>query len=219
MWRDLQAVLVLLFVLAPALEARGASDGEGGQRPGFYMVRYGWHANFIIPTVCRPLPDEAPAHLRAAKRIEVGWGDRRYYTALDPGIGLLLRAALLPTPSVLHVRAVDAPVPAAYGDTPVLRLDVADSSCVDVAAFVRESFVVEDDGLVRVDAERQDGAFYLSNDTYHLFHNCNNWMGRALDEAGFEVVPALVPLVGLLWNTIEPQVEAANDSLDRAASP
>ena len=170
-----------------------------------HLVRFGWHADIVLPTeACKPLPDEAPEWLASAHRIAVGWGDARYFPHESPGLATALRAALVPTASVLQVRAVNVPVERLYRAYEVLSMQLSEAECRKLGNFIRSSFAVVDSALVRVPTDRETSAvYYLSTDRYHLLHNCNHWVAEALRAAGFPLRPALTPTVGLLWRAAE----------------
>jgi hypothetical protein len=62
-----------------------------------YILSHGWHVGIAIES--KYIRHKFPEHekMPEARYLKFGWGDHRYYPHDDPGIGLLLRAALLPT--------------------------------------------------------------------------------------------------------------------------
>jgi hypothetical protein len=69
-----------------------------------FIVHDAWHAAIVIRTI--DIPAAVLPELRdfpSAEHLEFSWGDRDYFPALDPGIGLALKAAFWSSGSVLHV--------------------------------------------------------------------------------------------------------------------
>ena len=214
--RYIQVAFVALLYLGDAT-AQPVVPADSVQT--IYLVRFGWHADVVVPIgACKPLPDEAPERLLGAARVAVGWGDARYFPTQDPDIVALLRAALVPSASVLMVRAVNTPVERIFGAYDVLAFEVTRADCERLGAFIRSHFVIEEGSLFVVPTDRQTSAvFFLSTDEYHLLNNCNHWTAEALRTAGLDVRPALVPTVALLWRAVADQGELVSTA--EAASP
>ena len=105
-----------------------------------HLVRFGWHADLILPNeACNPLPPEAPEHFRAAERIAVGWGDAGYFPKADPGIIAAIRAAVVPSPSVVQIRAVNGPIERTYHAQEILALQIEEEDCARIGTFIRSS--------------------------------------------------------------------------------
>ncbi|MCK4974757.1 MAG: DUF2459 domain-containing protein, partial [Sulfurimonas sp.] len=72
-----------------------------------FVVNHGWHAGIVLET--EDINNSAwqiDSLFKKYKYIEVGWGDEAFYKSSDPSVWMTLKAALIPTSSVLHVRAL-----------------------------------------------------------------------------------------------------------------
>lgn len=197
-------VLALLFGVGCSASGQSASPAPEG-RVTVHLVRFGWHADLVLPThVCEPLPDVAPEPFRRAERVAIGWGDARYFPRENPGLVELVRAALVPTASVVQIRAVNAPVEQLYHAYEIIALELSVENCQRVGDFIRSSFSVEDRALAPVPTDRRTTArYFLSTDRYHVLHNCNHWVAEALRAGGMPIKPFLTPTVGLLWRAVK----------------
>lgn len=201
-------VLLAALGLAGGVPGRDGGDAE----VVIHLVRFGWHADVVVPAECRLLPETAPEWASSAHTISVGWGDARYFPDEDPGILTALRAAVFPTDSVLQVRAVNAPVTRVYEAYDILAFTISREGCLRLGAFIRDSFAEEDERLVVVPTNRETSAVYfLSNQRYHLFYNCNHWVAEALAAAGLRVRPATTLTVGILWRQVAAQGEIVGE--------
>ncbi len=209
--KQLITCLLTLFVAACGGAGTVADEApEDGVVP-VYLVKFGWHADLVIPTqTCHPLPESTPDRYRNAEHVVISWGDAHYYPAENPGVLTALRAALFPTSSVLLVRTLDGPVHTLLRNRESMRVDLTATGCASLGEFIRESFVVEDSALVLIPTDRQiNASFFLGTDDYHLFHNCNHWTAEALRAAGLAISPWKTPTVGLLWRAVQRSGRAA----------
>ncbi len=169
----------------PALETTFES-----QPRTIYLVSHGWHTGIVIRL--SDLPHDAwpeSTFLPRAEYIEVGWGDREYYQAADPGAWLALKAAFVPGPSVLHVVGFHTPVEQYFSTSEVIALPVSDAGLARLVAYIRDNYARDDAGHpIQLGVGLYgESAFYESVETFHLFNNCNTWTAHALRIAGIRV--------------------------------
>jgi uncharacterized protein (TIGR02117 family) len=141
-----------------------------------------------IPDSARPWRGDFPD----AEYLEIGWGDRTFYQALDPHLGSALKAALLPTESVLHIFAFNGSVTANFPYSEIIEIRLPGGGMRRLAGYIAASFSTDDAGSIRSlggDFYR-NRRFYASRETYHLFNTCNAWAARALRTAGLPIAPA-----------------------------
>jgi uncharacterized protein (TIGR02117 family) len=190
------AVLALALVL-------GA--GCGGPVAGLYpppageaalpvwIVAHGWHAGIAVRA------SDVPATRWAERRdfpradyLEVGWGDREYWQAEDPGLGLALNALVLPTPSVVRVIAVDEPLAAAFPGAEIVELRLSRAGFERLLRFVDDTFARggAPSAPALGPAAWPRSRFYPAHGSYHLFRTSNTWTARVLREAGVPITPA-----------------------------
>lgn len=167
-----------------------AEDGEA--RKPVYLVSHGWHTGIVVrradlPAAVWPESEDFPG----AEYLEVGWGDRDYYQSRDPGVWLKLKAALWPTPSVLHIVGFSGPVAGYFPHSEVIELNLSQRGFERLSGFVHDRF--DRNGAARL-ARLGPGlygqsAFYPAREKFHLFNTCNVWTARALRAAGLPVTP------------------------------
>ena len=214
---DIGAAVILLFglLLVPGCAATGKSHPLGGPGPTrpVWVVAPGWHSGLVVRRA--DLPDDLfpeSADFPKATYLEVGWGDREYYRARDPGLWLALRAALVPGPSVLHVAGFRESPAAYFAPGEVRRIDLPEPAFRDLAAYLHRS--IHRSGKARASPLGPglygDSRFYEAEGRFHLFNNCNAWTARGLRAAGLPAVPALAVTAGTLrgqarqWGRVEP---------------
>jgi uncharacterized protein (TIGR02117 family) len=191
--------ILLLATSCGACAAPGA--GERGET--IYLVSHGWHAGIVLRRA--DIPDSvwpAPGDFPDAQYLEVGWGDRDYYQTPDPHMGLILKAALSPTASVLHIVGFSGPVPAYFPYSEIIRIELSSAGFEHLSRTIVESFARDGDGNVTSLGPGLYGnsRFYLSRETYHLFNTCNVWTARVLRAAGLPITPATATRVESLMS-------------------
>ena len=119
----LLAALLLAACMSP--QAVSESPPENGPTSAVYLVAHGWHTGIVVRRADIP-PGLWPESrdFGFAEYIEVGWGDRDFYQKRDPGVWTTLRAAFLPTSSVLHVVGFPGPVERYFPASEVVGLTV-----------------------------------------------------------------------------------------------
>ncbi len=159
-----------------------------------YLVSHGWHTGIVfrradIPRAIWPEADDFPG----AEYLEVGWGDRDYYQAREPGPWLTLKAALWPTPSVLHIVGFSDSVENFFPASDIIRVDLPARGFERLSGYLHDSYARDAAGqTLRLGPSLYgDGRFYLSREKFHLFNTCNVWTARGLRAAGLPVTPFL----------------------------
>ncbi|MBP3191318.1 DUF2459 domain-containing protein [Natronogracilivirgula saccharolytica] len=181
--------LVLSACMGPVRELYPEDPDE---RPiPVYIVKVGWHAGLVVES--EYLSDEFPDHDRMpeAERFKVGWGDDKYYPDPDASFGILLRAALWPTRSVLHVVGIDAPVEESFSGSEVITLHVSEEGMDEISKFIIDRFRRDDDGEVVYHSfgRYSNSAFFKATGRYYVPKTSNVWTARALRRAGIPITP------------------------------
>jgi uncharacterized protein (TIGR02117 family) len=200
MSKVLKRFLLLFFcavgVACVVPETRTASPPRP-EEPGkiVHLVSHGWHAGIIIKRA--DIPDSVwPEHKEFPDSVylEVGWGDSDYYRTPDPHWGITLKAALLPTASVLHVVGFSSSVTAYFPYSEIIEIRLSDAGFAELCHYIAASYFKDTVGnsVALGHGLYGDSRFYESHETYHLFNNCNAWTDRALQTAGCPVKPAPV---------------------------
>jgi uncharacterized protein (TIGR02117 family) len=175
-----------------------------------HVVSHGWHAGIVIRRA------DVPEHLWPEKRdfpdaeyLEVGWGDRDYYQARDPGLGTTLKAAFWSAGSVLHVVGFRGPVAANFPHSDVIALPVTHAGLARLAAFIDATH--ERPGGAPLASLGPglygDSRYYAARGRFHLLNNCNRWTARALRAAGHDIRDAVT--VGGLFTQLERHADTA----------
>ena len=193
---QLNVVIVLMSMLLFACASPpGSLFPPGPDEPSrtIYLVSHGWHAGIVvkrtdIPAGIWPQHNEFPE----AEYLEIGWGDKDYYMTPKPGLGILLKAGLLPTSSVLHVVGFRGPVTDYFPRSQIVSIDLSEAGFERLCRYLEDSYAQGENAPSQPlgPSLYGDGRFYLSRETYHAFNTCNAWTARALREAGCPIRPA-----------------------------
>jgi uncharacterized protein (TIGR02117 family) len=174
-----------------------------------YVVSHGWHTGIVlhrrdIDTARWPEAADFPQ----ADYLEVGWGDRDYYRATDPGLWLAIKAALWPAPGVLHVVGFRGSVAAFFPMSEIVPVAVTEPGLERLSALISASYERDAHGhpVPLGPALYGQGRFYASRENFHLFRTCNVWTAQALSVAGVEVSPVQsLTASGLLTQLRKPE--------------
>lgn len=157
-----------------------------------YLVSHGWHAGIVLqrtdlaPSVCREYTD-----FPHGDYLEVGWGDRDYYRTPNPSLGVALKAALWPTPSVLHIVGFSGPVTAYFASSEIIEIALSHEGFERLCRYIGDSFALNEEGdpLALGAGLYGNSQFYRSKESYHAFKTCNVWTAGALRAAGCPIRP------------------------------
>ena len=193
---QVHAAIVLMSVLLFACASPPINlfpPGPNEPSTTIYLVSHGWHAGIVvkradIPAGVWPQHREFPE----AVYLEVGWGDKDYYMTTKPGLGITLKAGLLPTASVLHVVGFRGPVTGYFPRSKIIQLDLSEAGFQRLCRYLENSYARDETSLSQPlgPSLYGDGQFYLSRETYHAFNTCNAWTARGLREAGCPITPS-----------------------------
>jgi uncharacterized protein (TIGR02117 family) len=165
----------------------------------FQVVKHGWHVGIVVGradlVVLVPRLEE---DFFAAKYLEVGWGDARFYQAEDPSAGLLLRAALWPTDSVLHVVGFSGTPARVFAASEVINVCLAPSAYERLLAFIADTFARgPEGGIIRLGPGLYGASrFYGAQGSFHALNTCNSWAARAIAASGLPVSHRLTLTAG-----------------------
>ena len=156
-----------------------------------FVVNNGWHAGIIVKTVDINSSEwEIEAAFEESEYIEVGWGDEDFYKSSDPSAWMTFKAALFPTASVVHVRAISEHELRSFDEDRIIKLIISEKGFSKLSLFIQNSFAKEDDKFVALSKGLYPNSiFYLSSKKYHIFNTCNVWTAEALRSAGMDITP------------------------------
>jgi len=158
-----------------------------------------WHAMLAFP-----VPSPNASRNGAQDFEEWGYAERAWYAEGKTGIGGIFRALFWPTDGVVEVGrhpsiwAERTPQPPAE----VFVLHLKPEPYRQLRQFL-ESTLLSQTPL----AQFGGSAFYLSAQSYHLFHTCHQYAARALQAAGLPLTPALAfnrSMLGWQLNSLSP---------------
>lgn len=185
-------LVVLLGVCLCACQAISYPTDHDARVATIYLVSHGWHAGLVIRR--RDIPEGLwPEHadFPEADYLEVGFGDRDYYQAHDPGLWLAFKAAVWPSAGVLQVVGVRSTVIAYFPHSEIVELPMTRADLHRLIAYVHDSH--ERKGQAKATSLGHglygDSRFYPARIRFHLFNTCNVWVANALRCAGYPVVP------------------------------
>lgn len=190
--RWLLAVLLVVLLAACAARPPGpvlkgpALDADNT----IFVTSNGWHSSIVIARSDMP-PGRIPevADFPKARFLEFGWGDAEYYPAKRATIAMTLRAALMPTPAVVHVAGLNAEPADFFAGYEVIAVQADDQGFARLVDFIDASF--KRASKVRVEASGPGlyatSRFYPATGRFHLRNTCNTWTAHALTAAGFDV--------------------------------
>ncbi|MEX0680066.1 MAG: DUF2459 domain-containing protein [Balneolales bacterium] len=156
-----------------------------------YVVQVGKHAGLVVKT--EHLTDNFPEHkyMPDSKLLKIGWGDDKYYPDPDPSFRVLLRAAFLPSGSVLHVVGLDVPVVEYFTGSEVIVLHISEKGMARLTDFIAGYFRLDDNNNPIYHSYGRYGtsAFFKAHGRYYLPKTSNVWTARALRSAGIPITP------------------------------
>ena len=95
-------MLLSACAAAPVAPEPAASIAAPPDTRSVHVVNHGSHSGLVLRDDDVPAAEwSAKADFADAVYFDVGWGDRRSYQAMDPGLWLALKAAFWPRPGVL----------------------------------------------------------------------------------------------------------------------
>ena len=157
-----------------------------------YVTGPGWHTGLVLRT------EDVPANIlpevldfQGAEFVEFGWGDEGFYRAKKITPVLIAKAALVPTPSVLHLAGFNGRVEDFFTASDLVELSLDDEQFEQLCEFLSESF----DRTGETPDNLGEGLygrsrFYRANGSYYFPKTCNVWTTRALKAAGLPTRPA-----------------------------
>ena len=165
----------------------------GEQTRTIFLISHGLHAGIAL----RPLDIKYSGwpklhEFSYAEYLEIGWGDRSYYTSPDPGAGLATRALFLPTSSVLHVVGFNGSPQRTFPSNEIIKIELSVSGFEQMVGKISESFSRDENGSVvhLGPGHYNNSSFYASNEIYHLCKTCNTWTATILQAAGCPITLA-----------------------------
>jgi uncharacterized protein (TIGR02117 family) len=202
--RRIFPVVVLIYACANhAAEISFREEAKNGR--AIFIVHDAWHAAIVIkkadiPVVILPELKDFPS----AEYLEFSWGDRDYFPAPDPGLGLALKAAFWSSGSILHVVGFSGAVRNVYPSAEIIEIAITEEGFQRLTEFIAATFsrphppapAEARPGLF------SNGRFYAAAGKFSAFRTCNTWVAEALKAAGLPLSPSYVITAANLGNQL-----------------
>lgn len=159
-----------------------------------FLVSHGWHAGIVLKRLdIQHIDWPKLKTFTHADYLEIGWGDKDYYTSHDPGPFLAAKALLLPTSSVLHLVGFSVPPEHYFPYSEIIRIELTVPGFERLVNHISQSFLRDESGSAVSLGQGMYGysRFYASKETYIACKTCNTWTAAVLQLAGCPVAPAV----------------------------
>jgi uncharacterized protein (TIGR02117 family) len=156
-----------------------------------YVVSHGWHAGFAIESEF--VLDQIPEHseLPDTKFLKFGWGDARYYSNPDAGFWIMMRAALLPTKSAIHVVGFDIPVELYFSGSKVVEIKITEEGAAELGKFIDQTIKKDNarNPIYYADGLYRNSVFLEAEKSYIFPRTSNKWTAKAIRKTGYPISP------------------------------
>lgn len=204
------ATFVIAAIVLGALPAN-SSFSEPADGIPIYVRTNGVHAELILPTRAGNADwssEHPPAHMRSLAEplewIAFGWGDLGFFANTPTWADLKLGTALIAlsgfAPGAMHVEYIESP-----RSYKAREVKISPEQYAKLVTYVRASFLRDAAGRPeRADVPGYFGtdAFYEASSGYKFWFTCNDWVRRALTEAGIRA-PIWSPFDTALFYQLE----------------
>jgi len=186
----LAATALVLAGCAAAPADVASPPTAGAPVTSIRLVRHGGHTGIVVRSA------DVPAGLWPERRdfpgaeyLEVGWGDHDFYRTPEPGPWTVLKAAFLPSASVLHVVGFRGDPAAYFRGAEIVELAVPGAGIDGLARYIHDAHLRPPAGSAPPlgAGNYGDSRFYAGSESFHLFRTCNVWTAGALRAAGLPV--------------------------------
>jgi uncharacterized protein (TIGR02117 family) len=165
---------------------------ESNDVHAIYVSSISWHTGIIIPAYALPDSLWHEGHNYSnAPYLEIGWGDKDFFT--HPGFNLwyAFKAVFWPTSSAIHINPIHRKVEGFYYNTDVVKIELNDDQLYQLCLYLVGEFKLDKNQKVIPVAEGfyQGSHFYKGSSSYYFPNNSNVWVARAVKRAGFPIRP------------------------------
>ena len=183
-----------------------AIQGQEKDKHVIYVSSISWHTGIVVPG--NSLPDSLwrEGHdYSEVPYLEIGWGDKDYFTNRGFNLWYALKAVFWPTSSALHVNPIHQAVEDYYFDTNVVRIEINDQQLEQLVRYLVAEFEQDENGQIipAADGFYAQSHFYEGSSSYYFPNNSNVWVARAIKRAGFDISPIWYQTTGWVLNKME----------------
>ncbi len=152
-----------------------------------YITSNGWHSEIVVPRALIPA-DAIPeaGDFPRASYLSFGWGDAEYFPAPNKTLGKTLRAALMPTASVVHLTGLTLHPQDVFPGKEIIELGISHEGFDRLINHIHASFAREENRHV-IPGLYRFSRFYPASGEFHLLNTCNTWTAEGLERAGLPV--------------------------------
>ena len=185
---SLFALIMTCCILSPVGSLTGNANSDLNKV--IFVTSNGWHSGIGLLKTDIP-PDLLPEveNFPSARFIVFGRGDKTIYPTNHLTIYNTLRAALLPTPAVIHMVGLHSQPRDSFPKAEIISLQIGKKNFFRLIKFIDATF--ERLGKRRAKAIQKglysSSLFYPSKGSFHIFDTCNNWTASALEAGGFDI--------------------------------
>jgi len=157
-----------------------------------YVISHGWHTGLVIDT--KDITNQKrliPDFFKKSTSVEFGWGDEGFYKSDKFSLWKTVKAAVLPTPTVLHLVDLRFSVVTHFPESGIIQVDLSEKGFQKLCTYIESSFLMDSKGNVIEAGPGIYGRsrFYRSNESYFFPKTCNVWTASALRTAGCPITP------------------------------
>lgn len=156
-----------------------------------HVVKTGWHAGLVVPS--EKLQGIFPSHeaMPEGTWIKVGWGDDLFYPDPDPPIRVWVRAAIWPSPSVLHIAGMSVTPEQFFPGSETVTLYLTEEGMREMALFLAATFRLDNQSkpIWHHEGRYSNSAFFKAHGRYYLPKTSNVYTAKALRAAGLPITP------------------------------
>jgi uncharacterized protein (TIGR02117 family) len=159
----------------------------------FFVLQAGWHTGIVLRTAnVSPADWFDVVNYLPHKYIDIGWGDERFYQAEGNPPLLAVRAAIMPTSSVIHIVPFSVDPHNLYtGEVFLKRIEATPEQFKALCRIISDRFQRDSNGNpIESRINENSRNFFKSKGKYHILNTCNTWVVQCLKDAGFDVNPA-----------------------------
>ncbi len=171
-----------------------------------YVSSISWHTGIVVPAYALPdsLWEESP-DFGSSTYLEIGWGDKDFYTHDRFNLWYAFKAVFWPTSSVLHINPINRQIEKYYSNTNVAKIVLSGEQFDALCQFLVDEFEQDKSGKIIPVTEGfyPRSHFYKGSKTYYFPNNSNVWAARALKKAGFSIGPLWHQTTGSVLNKAE----------------
>ena len=156
-----------------------------------YVTSNSWHTAIVVPAPALVAINALPeiADFPDAAFLEFGWGDRIYYQAKEKTFDITLFAALIPTPAIMHMAALQAPPEDDGSGLKMIPVKLTESGFQHFVKTLAAEFERPPDGRAKSISRGlyPNSHFYHAHGKFHLFNTCNTWTAHMLRASGVDL--------------------------------